>query len=484
MKRVFLAGTKTIVLALVALLAAAGCQSDEPLGTDQVPEFDLQLSTTAATEPAETFLVEFTGSVGQLTSAVEGLGGTVHHASTEIGIATVGGLDDDGAADLKKAKGVKAVNRDLLVQWVPTDEEFELEASDIGGQGHGGNPAGAFFFPCQWNLTQIDAPGAWAQDHFGDPSVKVAVLDTGTDPNHVDLTGRIDVANSVSMLSSPSICDLFAPDQGTFFDFNFHGSFVSGIITSNANAVAGVGSLTTVVGVKVLNCLGSGTFGDIIAGILYAASVPGVEVINMSLGVEGGFPKNASGAGPLVAALNKAVDHAGSKGVLVVSSAGNDATDMDKDGNRVFVPAQSGSGISIWAGDIDGNLASYSNHGRSGSWVGAGGGDFTPGSAQIPLPGCGLPDFGHDGITSVCSSFSLFFGCGSGASVLFNGTGTSFSAPAASGVAALVDGKHGGAKNGGQLRTILSATADDLGQRGVDNTFSHGRVNAREAVKK
>jgi subtilisin family serine protease len=236
------------------------------------------------------------------------------------------------------------------------------------------------------------------------------------------------------------------------------------------------------VGVKVLNCLGEGSFGDIIAGILYAAGLSQVHVINISLGPLDGIPKNAPGAGRLIAALNKAVNHAGSRGKLVVSASGNAGVNMDKDRNTAWVPAQSGSGISIWAGDIDSNLASYSNFGRSGTWVGAGGGDFTPGSPQIPLPGCALPD-SHDGIASVCSTFSIFFGCGP-TNVLFGGSGTSFSAPAVAGVAALLDGKHGGALSGGQLRTILSRTADDIGKKGVDAIFSHGRVNAGNAVKK
>ena len=227
--------------------------------------------------------------------------------------------------------------------------------------------------------------------------------------------------------------------------------------------------------------MGSGSVGDVIAGILYAAGLPDVHVINMSLGAY--FPKNLPGAGPLVAALNNAVNFAGSQGVLVVSAAGNNSADLDHDKNFTSVPAQSGSGVSIWAGDIDGNLASYSNFGRSGSRIGAGGGDFTPGSPNVPLAGCVLPAFGHDGIVSVCSTTSLFFGCGSGANFLFNGTGTSFSAPLVSGVAALVDGKAFGSKNGGQLKTILSQTADDLGKKGVDAIFSHGRVNAGNAVQ-
>lgn len=41
----------------------------------------------------------------------------------------------------------------------------------------------------------------------------------------------------------------------------------------------------------------------------------------------------------------------------------------------------------------------------------------------------------------------------------------------------------GGALNGGQLKTLLANTADDLGPTGVDNEFSHGRVNAGKAVE-
>jgi subtilisin family serine protease len=198
----------------------------------------------------------------------------------------------------------------------------------------------------------------------------------------------------------------------------------------------------------------------------------------MSLGAY--FPKNLGGAGPLVAALNQAVNYAqGVKGKLVVSAAGNNGSDLDHDVNFVSVPAESGSGISAWAGAVDGSLASYSNHGVSGTWVGAGGGDFTPGAPA--LPGCALPATAFDGITSVCSPDSIFFGCGAG-SVLFNGSGTSFSAPMVSGVAALAKGRYPNL-TGNQLKTHLQSTADDVGPIGVDNLFSHGRVNAKNAVQ-
>lgn len=475
-------GPRLLAAAALALFTLA-CIDDEPVavGPDMAPNLARAAAESDA-QPADHFLVEFGGSVQRLTAAVEDLGGTVIRTHSEIGLAMVGGLDDGGASLLEGASGVRSVTRDQIVPWLPDDLEMEVvDAPEVEGHVGGHDPTTAFYFPCQWNMSQCNTTGAWLQGQFGNPGVKVAVLDTGTDPFHVDLQGRIDLAQSVSMLSSPSICDFFVDDVGTINDYRFHGAFVSGIIAGNGIRVTGVAPRTQIVGVKVLNCLGSGSFGDVIAGILYAAGLNDVDVINMSLGAR--FAKNLPGAAQLVAALNKAVNFAGSQGVLVVSSAGNNGADLDHDRNVVNVPAQSGSGISVWAGDIDGNLAGYSNFGRSGTWVGAGGGDNTPGSPSVPLAGCVLPAFGHDGIVSVCSTTSLFFGCGGGATVLFNGSGTSFSAPLVAGVAALVDGKASGALNAERLKTILSRTADDLGKKGVDGIFSHGRVNAGNAVR-
>ena len=133
------------------------------------------------------------------------------------------------------------------------------------------------------------------------------------------------------------------------------------------------------------------------------------------------------------------------------------------------------------ATDILDGLASYSNFGRSGTWVGAPGGDFPNPAPQ--LTGCFLPWGAQSGVLGACSSFTLWWGCGSGANYLYGGSGTSFSAPIAAGVAALMDGNYGGMLNGGQLKTGLKKTADDLGKKGTDAIYSHGRVNAGQAAQ-
>ena len=221
----------------------------------------------------------------------------------------------------------------------------------------------------------------------------MAVIDGGIYGTHPDLAANIDAAHSTSFVPGQA----WNTDTGTFW----HGTHVAGIIAAldNATGVVGIAPDATIVGVKALHN-GSGDFGWVISAILYAATPiaqggGGADIINMSLGAV--FAKNEEGAGPLVAALNKAVNYADRFGVLVVSAAGNEAIDLDHSGNLISVPAQSGSGIAVaatgpvgWA--YDGNaadfsrLASYSNYGTSAIHVSAPGGDFAyPGEEMCTL---------------------------------------------------------------------------------------------------
>ena len=438
---------------------------------------------SAQVEATNSYIIQFVDEVpDDIRELVTTAGGTLDRLYREIGVGIATSDDPDFAGELESYVEVEKVTQDMRVKWTPDSVPAEKETFAIP-EGHavGLDPTTTALFACQWNMSQINAPGAWAQDEFGNPGVKVAVLDTGIDPMHQEfLPPKVDLGNSTSVLSfSPCGVD----DTGTINDFFGHGTFVASQISTNTVAMAGVAPLSRIVAVKVLACDGFGSFGDVIAGIVHAANVPSVDVINMSLGAY--FAKNLPGAGPLVGALNKAVNFAGSRGKLVVSSAGNSAANLDKHKNFISVPAQSGSGISIYATDIGDALASYSNFGRSGTWVGGPGGDKSGGST-ISLSECLIPAVFQDGILGACSSFA--FGgdrCAGGATYIVGAIGTSFAAPLVSGVAALVDGKMSnlGSLNRGQLKTILSRTADDLGRKGVDRIFSRGRVNAAQAVQ-
>jgi lantibiotic leader peptide-processing serine protease len=194
----------------------------------------------------------------------------------------------------------------------------------------------------------------------------------------------------------------------------------------------------------------------------------------------------------LISSLNKAVNYA-SRYALVVSSAGNDALDLDHSGSAISVPAQSGSGIAVSATGPVGyavgypngatnfrRLASFSNFGNSAIWVAAPGGDgvFAPMDQT-----CSIPTVPSGSITLPCFIFDLVISTSRGtstASYVF-AAGTSMAAPAAAAVAALIKQRYPNISVGA-LKTKLAQSADDEGKNGHDPAYGRGFVNARRAV--
>jgi subtilisin family serine protease len=427
------------------------------------------LALPAYAAAAESYIIGASGNLpANLSSMVNAAGGSLTRTHPEIGVAQATASDPAFASRMGANSGIQYVVQDSIVQWTPPPSSMRASVAIPAGRAAAPNPQGAFFYACQWGLPQIDAPGAWAQGAFGSPHVKVAVLDTGVDPNHIDLAGRIDTAHSVSKLT-PGSSPCGSADETTFFDFDFHGTFVSSQITGNLIGMAAVAPKTSVVMVKVLSCVGSGSFGDVIAGIHYAAGLDDVQVINMSLGAY--FPK--AGNDNLIDAMDRAVTFAKKHGKLVVSAAGNNGAHLGEGNPNIAVPAQSKGGIAIYATAIDQSLASYSNFGEV-TWVGAPGGDL-PNPAG-PLPGCPIPPGLQSLVLGACSSAL----CG-GENFYLIGAGTSFASPIVAGVAALIDSvRDGGDTNPGHVKSVLAETAHELNPEEI---FSNGRVDAAKAVR-
>ncbi|NML52302.1 S8 family serine peptidase [Streptomyces sp. R302] len=161
----------------------------------------------------------------------------------------------------------------------------------------------------QWALDSLKLPDAWGTDQ-GDDTV-IAVVDTGVDPGHPDLKGRlVDGYDFVDGDDDPK-------------DLNGHGTHVSGIAaahTDNGIGIAGGAPGAKIMPVRVLGADGSGSDANITKGIVWAAQ-HGADVINLSLGESGLMARLLKGG-----VLNDAISFANGRGAVVVAAAGNDGT--------------------------------------------------------------------------------------------------------------------------------------------------------------
>jgi len=435
-----------LVCAVLALTACSDPVTSPPLKFLTSASLSRSAAIPGVPTDQHIFVMNGNSIPDDFAAKVAAAGGTVVRVHDAIGVAVVKGLSDVAANDV--ARGIAKVDRDLMVQWVPTLEQVQGYVSDAAAPvaPHSAlPPQSAFFLAFQWNMRQIHAPEAWSTaGGSGIPSVRVAIIDTGLDPDHIDAAGLIDVASSVAFTPSLNGPPAWADDQ-------FHGTHVGGIVTTNNIGTAGVAPNVTLIAIKVLNASGLGTFADVIAGLLWAADVH-ANVANLSLGAL--FPKN--GAGQLVAALNKAVNYANAHGVLVVASAGNDFADLQHDQNYIEIPCESGTGMCISSTGPGDQHSSFSNYGVSAINVAAPGGEF----------GAPLTHF----VLSPCSSRTVvpaLVACKSRVSYLFV-IGTSQAAPHVSGLAALLDSQYAGMANPAQLQTRLQQCSDDIGKPGAD----------------
>jgi subtilisin family serine protease len=412
-------------------------------------------------------------------AAVVAAGGAVVFGHGDTGVALVRSAAPDFLARMRASGVVASAEPDRLVQWQQPRPVQTVKADFT-------NPANndRFFNHVQWAPQAIDAPAAWAEGCTGE-GVRVAILDGGIWSPHPDLAPNLDVALSVSFVPGQP----YDTDVGTFW----HGTHVAGIVAAidspeDVNSgVIGIAPRATIIGVKVLHD-GSGEFGGVIAGILYAATPraeggAGADIINMSLGAV--FARNDEGAKELIKAMNKAVKFASRRGVLVISAAGNEGLDLDHAGKLVAVPAESKSGLAVSATGPEGfalgetnfeRIASYTNYGHSVINVAAPGGDFT-------LPGedvCALPTTNGPPTSIPCWAFDMVVSTNVGGWAW--AAGTSMAAPAASAVAAIIKQSHPGITLQ-QLKTALQRSATDEGKRGTDAFYGKGWVNALQACR-
>ncbi|SNY24282.1 serine protease [Orenia metallireducens] len=298
----------------------------------------------------------------------------------------------------------------------------------------------------QWNYSAISLPKAW-EISTGSTEVTVAVIDTGIDLDHPDLQGQLDLENSINILNSD-------PEKGIIDtnsdDDNGHGTHVAGIIgatTNNQEGIAGINWKVSIIPIKVLDYYGNGSIDNIAAGIEWAVD-HGVDMINLSVG--GDFDSQI---------LKDAIDYAHDKEVTVIAASGNDGEE-----DYLRYPAAYENTIAVGSIDSSLDLSKFSNYGLELDFVAPGGGIYST------VPNGNYYDKYTD--TSSSGYYAIF-------------SGTSMATPHVTGVAALLLAQaraEGNNLTPEQLKEELRLTAQDLGDKGRDDQFGYGLINAHAAL--
>ena len=344
---------------------------------------------------------------------------------------------------------IKAVSDNPMVEYVEPNYIYTIDAvpndpklSDLWGLINSGqaDSSGAQGV----STMDVDAERAW-DIQTGSKDIVVAVIDTGVDygiselvPNMWSNTAELNGTPGVDDDNNGFVDDIygydFANKDGDPMDDHGHGSHCSGTIGAKGDdgqGLVGVAWDVSIMGIKFLTAQGGGSLDDAISSIDYATQM-GADIMSNSWG-GGGFSQ----------ALQEAIERSSAAGVIFIAAAGNSS--MNNDVNPTYPATYDVDNVlSVAAIDNKGQLAGFSNYGKTTVDVGA--------------PGVNILSTTPRGYQSW--------------------SGTSMATPHVSGVAAILLANE--SMTPVQLKERLIATAKPIS--GLRNKSAAGLVNAYHAL--
>jgi len=261
---------------------------------------------------------------------------------------------------------------------------------------------------------------------LGHHSTVIAVLDTGLNPQH-------------SEFDTPVVAGYdFVNNRADFRDDHGHGTHIAGILAAQINneiGTVGICPRCGLIAVKVLNADNYGTWSTVAKGIVFAVD-NNADIINLSLGSDQSS-----------ASIEKAIQYAQEKGVLIIAASGNEHSNVE------YYPAAYEGVIGVSATDDRDEHWVLSNHGRN---------------IDLSAPGYMIYSTGIGENLTDNDAFSYM-------------SGTSMAAPHVAGIAGLLLSQDAN-RSAEEIAGILFRTSRDLGEKGWDGKFGHGRVDAARAL--
>ena len=369
---------------------------------------------------------------------------------------------------------VLAIGHNKEIQVVEGRETEEAQPQTVAASSYSATP----------HVLQVNADDVWEQGYTG-KNVVVAILDSGTNPNHYDLrdhlwTGYADTDGDGENDDPIHGWNFIGRNSNIADDFG-HGTHCAGIVCGDGTIgnITGVAPDATLMTVKIVNRTGGGTPAQMISGVQFAVE-NGADVLSMSLG----FKKSQISEADIVM-LRRAFESVLASGVVACAAAGNDGNDYGAPDNVDYPaacpPPYLNPDQQVNAGDLTsvicvGSVDSYDN--------------YVSTSSQGPSTWQGVDDFGdypydseHIGLIrpDVCAPGELIYSLKHDESNKYKYmSGTSQATPCVAGIIALMLEKNP-SLTPAQICETLETTAKKLSTT-KNNYTGSGRVDALAAV--